>query len=357
MLTFPARFRRHDKGTRGFGRKKGGNFKLFFFRKGREAIYRTPNPNWQGRKKNIIKWKDDEENDKHFNRRFFSPAVRQQQSETCITDIIIWYYTASACAIDLIKEERLKICRFNFLQGSAVMTDGKINQKHTDSAISTAYISNNSYRKSSIIIGKKLIINMKEITGQSDSSRESRGSQYIGCQRDICSLCFHRRRRIYETAVKRKWSAADIRDARRRYHTRSTSFRFFDDISFFASCLHTHTNTDTRAPLYRSVGYPTTKSYQEKDLKNEKFRDRKFNIVALCLIFQRSAVDFNNNLTYNIHFVRILCCCCCCKLFFQVTVEFFIISRLHRRKAQTYLILLRGAIIGLFFRMTHLSDL
>jgi hypothetical protein len=53
------------------------------------------------------------------------------------------------------------------------MTDGKINQKHTDSAISTAYILNNSYRKSSIIIGKKLIINMKEITGQSDSSRVS----------------------------------------------------------------------------------------------------------------------------------------------------------------------------------------
>lgn len=73
-----------------------------------------------------------------------------------------------------------------FLQGSAVMTDGKINEKHTDSAISTAYISNNSYRKSSIIIGKNIIINMKEITGQSDISRESRQSIYICCQRDIC---------------------------------------------------------------------------------------------------------------------------------------------------------------------------
>jgi hypothetical protein len=37
MLTFPARFRRHDKGTLahvvlGEKKKKEGNFKLFFFR-------------------------------------------------------------------------------------------------------------------------------------------------------------------------------------------------------------------------------------------------------------------------------------------------------------------------------------
>jgi hypothetical protein len=126
----------------------------------------------------------------------------------------------------------------------------------------------------------------------------------------------------------------------------------------FSHPVCTHTDTQTRAHLFIDpLDILRRSRIKKRILKNEKFRDRKFNIVALCLIFQRSAVDFNNNnLTYNIHFVRILCCCCC-KLFFQVTAEFFIISRLHRRKAQTYLILLRGAIIGLFFRMTHLSDL
>ena len=147
-------------------------------------------------------------------------------------------------------------------------------ETHRQRHINGLYFDNNSYRKSSIIIGKKLIINIKEITGQSDS-RESRQSIYWLSEIYLPPLCFHRRRRIYETAVKRKWSAADIRDAPRRYHTRSTSFRFFDDISFFASCLHTHTHTDTRAPLYRSVGYPTTKSYQEKDFKKWKVSRQK----------------------------------------------------------------------------------
>lgn len=165
------------------------------------------------------------------------------------------------------------------------MTDGKINEKHTDSAISTAYISNNSYRKSSIIIGKNIIINMKEITGQSDISRESRQSIYIGCQRDICPYYVSIDGDVYTRRQSKGNEVPQTLETRGGVisHARSTSFRFFDDISFFASCLHTHTHA--RAPIYRSVGYATTKSYQENNKKKSFETEIQYRSCALRLIF------------------------------------------------------------------------